>query len=478
MHSQPLTSQSPKQCTLHVRVLHQALDSARLTQTVSTLNHPCILGGHNTPLPGNHVSYWATDPVETLTISPDDSDVETTLKMAYARYRLDQITLPEGLPSFCCGWMGYFSYDLGAKFEPIPVTTHNDLHMPHVHLSFYDRCIAWHPASQTITLMALAFEQEATNVNVKLDTLEDLIQTSQQTTLPAIAPYDVEKIDFSALQSNMTQAQYQEAIGKIKQYIIDGDTYQINYSHRFKLPFSGSPVDLFHWENTFNPSPYSAYLNTGTHQIVSASPEMFLTLNQANIQTKPIKGTRPRLNESGQSAQHPKNRANIEDLLHSPKEQAELNMIIDLERNDMARICIPGTRTVLQPRTLETYATVYHAVATIGGQVKPSLDFCDILKATFPGGSITGAPKIRSMQIIDETEPTARGLYTGSIGFVSINHNACLNIAIRTIIIARNFAYVQAGGGIVADSEPQAEYQETQAKARALIAGILAVGTR
>ena len=150
-------------------------------------------------------------------------------------------------------------------------------------------------------------------------------------------------------------------------------------------------------------------------------------------------------------------------------------MIIDLERNDLARVCRPGTRHVIQPRTIEAYATVYHAVATIGGHLKKGLGLCDILKATFPGGSITGAPKIRSMQIIDEMEPTARGLYTGSIGFISVNGNACLNIAIRTIIIAQQTAYVQTGGGIVADSDPEAEYQETLTKARVLLAGIKAV---
>jgi len=159
-------------------------------------------------------------------------------------------------------------------------------------------------------------------------------------------------------------------------------------------------------------------------------------------------------------------------LLNSEKEQAELNMIVDLERNDVAKICAPGTRTVIQPRTIETYPTVFHAVATVAGQLRKEISFCDVLKAMFPGGSITGAPKIRSMEIIDETEPTARGVYTGSIGFIGIDGTVCLNIAIRTIIIAGKKAFAQAGGGIVADSDPQAEWQETITKARALLAGI------
>jgi para-aminobenzoate synthetase component 1 len=165
---------------------------------------------------------------------------------------------------------------------------------------------------------------------------------------------------------------------------------------------------------------------------------------------------------------------NFNELVNSEKEQAELNMIIDLERNDMARICKPGTRKVVQPRTIENYPTVFHAVATVAGQLKRKTTFCDILKAMFPGGSITGAPKIRSMEIIDETEPTARGVYTGSIGFLGIDGSACLNIAIRTIIIRNNMAFAQTGGGIVADSDPQAEWEETITKARALLAGIRA----
>jgi para-aminobenzoate synthetase component 1 len=476
MPSPTVTSQNPVQCSLHVRTLTLALDPARLTQVFSQLDHPCILGGHDTPLPGNQMSYWAANPVDTLTLTADETQVEASLKAAFNRYALDRDDYAENLPPFCGGWMGYFSYDLGTQFEPMPTTTCNDLHMPLVQLGFYDRCIAWHAPSQTATLMALALEQETTDPSLKLDTLEALIDASQNTTLPAQTPVDVERIDFSAVKRNMTQAQYTEAIQRIKQYLIDGETYQINFSHRFECPFTAAPVALFHWQNRFNPSPYSAYLDSEEFQIVSASPEMFLTINQGHVQTKPIKGTRARLDETDHPNLHDKNVTSIQDLLYSPKEQAELNMIIDLERNDLARICIPGTRAVIQPRTLETYATVYHAVATVGGQLKPGLDFFDVLKATFPGGSITGAPKIRAMQIIDETEPTARGAYTGSIGFVSINHNACLNIAIRTIIIARSTAYVQAGGGIVADSQPQAEYEETLTKARALIAGILAVG--
>ena len=169
------------------------------------------------------------------------------------------------------------------------------------------------------------------------------------------------------------------------------------------------------------------------------------------------------------------NAKNFYELARSEKEQAELNMIIDLERNDLVRICEYGSRTVVQPRTIEAYPTVFHAVATVAGRLRDQVTFCDILKAMVPGGSITGAPKIRSMEIIDETEPTARGVYTGSIGFIGIDGSTCLNIAIRTIIIKGRKAFAQTGGGIVADSNPDAEWEETITKARALVAGIKSV---
>ncbi|GAH57023.1 unnamed protein product, partial [marine sediment metagenome] len=266
---------------------------------------------------------------------------------------------------------------------------------------------------------------------------------------------------------------YLRMVEKIKRYIYDGDVYQINFSQRFECDYNARPIELYHWQNHYNPSGYAAYIDDGSFHIVSASPEMFITIADGIISTKPIKGTRPRISEVGKGKRI--NAKNFDELVNSEKEQAELNMIIDLERNDVARICEHGTRKVIQTRTIEPYPTVFHAVATVAGQLRKDVTFCDILEAMFPGGSITGAPKIRSMEIIDETEPTARGVYTGGIGFIGIDGNACLNIAIRTIIIAGEKAFAQTGGGIVADSDPQAEWDETIVKARALLAGIRSV---
>jgi para-aminobenzoate synthetase component 1 len=322
-------------------------------------------------------------------------------------------------------------------------------------------------------MIAIELPDDTECPRAKLIWLEGLLRKAERTQIavPSTNPQD---IGFSSVRCNITRDYYNSAFAKIKRHIFDGDVYQINFSQRFECAFDSPPIDLFLWQNHFNASPYAAYIDAGSFQIVSASPEMFITIDDGVISTRPIKGTRPR----NAGAPDEINAGNFTELLNSPKEQAELNMIIDLERNDLARICIPGTRRVVQPRTIETYPTVFHAEATIAGRLREDVAFCDVLRAMFPGGSITGAPKIRAMQIINETEPNARGVYTGGIGYIGLDGRTCLNIAIRTIIISNNAAFVQTGGGIVADSDPDAEYEETITKARALLAGVKAVSRR
>ncbi len=379
--------------------------------------------------------------------------------------------MPKGI--FHGGWVGYFSYELGRYIEKLPETTIDDLQMPLIRLCFYDRFIAYDHLEETFWLLALQLPDDLGKPQEKLAAMEKLLAESEKLHIPPPPPADIEHIDFSQIQCNMNREYYLDKFEKIKRYIYDGDVYQINFSQRFECNYNNKPIALFHWQNHYNPSPYSAFIDAGSFHIVSASPEMFITIADDIISTKPIKGTRPRVSEAGQGKQI--NARNYDELQSSEKEQAELNMIVDLERNDVARICEPGTRNVSQPRTIESYPTVFHAVATVAGQLRKEITFCDILRAMFPGGSITGAPKIRSMEIIDETEPTARGVYTGSIGYVGLDGSVSLNIAIRTIIINNQKAFAQTGGGIVADSDPQAEWDETLTKARALLAGIKAV---
>jgi len=468
-------------CKLYYKKVHIPIDLPALTELFAARSSPSILGGNIAKAEADRFSYWAAKPKEIFEFHAGQKDPFGKLEKALAKYKLEKDytgNLPKGI--FRGGWIGYFSYDLGRYIEPTAFggsgATIDDLRMPLIRLYFYDKVIAYDHREKVFLLIALELPDDTERPEEKLDGLEQLLTESSKVRVPEPAPADIEKVDFTQIRSNMDKNYYLMMVKKIKKHIYDGDVYQINFSQRFECDFNARPIDLFHWQNRYNPSGYAAYIDGGKFHIVSASPEMFVTIRDGFIQTKPIKGTRPRLNEAGQIGLQAKqiNAKNFDELLDSEKEQAELNMIIDLERNDVARICRPGTRKVIQPRTIETYPTVFHAVATVGGHLRSDITFCDILGAMFPGGSITGAPKIRAMEIINQTEPTARGVYTGSIGFIGIDGNVCLNIAIRTIIIAGQKAFVQTGGGIVADSDPEAEWDETITKARALVAGIRA----
>ena len=463
-------------CKVHCRrvPIHPSL--AVLSETFSALPTPAILGGNPAKGEADGFSYWAAEPKEVFEFTSAQTDPFSKLQRILTQYRLID-SRGRDLPSsgmFCGGWIGYLGYELGRHIERLPRTAVDDLPLPLIRLCFYDRVIAYEHRSGTFWAIALELPEEAEKPAEKIAVLERYLDRSRRVCLPELSRRNIEEVDAAGLRRNMTREDYLDAVGRIQRYIRDGEVYQVNFSHRFEQPFEGRPVQLFHWQNRFNPSGYAAYLDAGDFQIVSTSPEMFLTIRDGVILTKPIKGTRPRV-AAGEPHAARFNEQQVHDLLMSAKEQAELNMIIDLERNDVARICQPGTRRVVQPRTIEAYPSVFHAVATIAGALREDVAFPEILQAMFPGGSITGAPKIRAMEIIDELEPTARSVYTGAIGYLSLDGSICLNIAIRTILITGGRAFVQTGGGIVADSDPQAEWEETITKARALLAGLQAV---
>jgi para-aminobenzoate synthetase component 1 len=485
-------------CKVHFREIRASIDLPALSERFANLKSASILGGNAAKAEADRFSYWAAEPKEIFEFKTGQKEPFEKLKKVLNKYKTLQDArrktqdtrqktqdsrnktkdprheLPKGM--FCGGWIGYFSYELGRYIEKLPETTIDDLQMPLIRLCFYDRLIAYDHIEGTIWLIVLELPSDYEKPNDKISALEQLLKESQEKRIPKPDTGDLETIDFSHIRCNMNQEYYLRTVEKIKRYIYDGEVYQINFSQRFECEYEARPIKLYHWQNHYNPSGYAAYIDGGAFHIVSASPEMFITIDDGLIRTKPIKGTRRRIIETARNRSQAKetNRNNYNELLYSDKERAELNMIIDLERNDVAKICRPGTRTVIQPRTIESYPTVFHAVATVAGHLRDEVTICDVLKAMFPGGSITGAPKIRSMEIIDETEPTARGVYTGSIGFIGLDGNVCLNIAIRTIIIKDRKAFSQTGGGIVADSEPQAEWVETITKARALLAGIKA----
>jgi len=443
---------------------------ASVSKVFGRLGGTSVLGGNDGVCAGNQFSVWASEPVDVFEVGGDEGDVFGKLKGTLEKYSVDTsgCELPEGM--FCCGWIGYFSYDLGRCIEKVPVTAVDDLGLPLVRLCFYDAAVCYDHGEKVWYAVAI---DDGGDGEEKISRLCGLLEEAKNTTVDDVDAGDMHGVDVSNMRCNVSREYYMEALAKTREYIYDGEVYQINFSQRFDCDFGADAIRLFHWQNEFNPSPYAAFIAAGDHAIVSASPEMYITIVGDKISTKPIKGTRRRY--VGGAADDGINDANFVELVESEKDQAELNMIIDLERNDLTRICEYGTIKVVGPRTIEAYPTVFHAVATVEGVLHEGYDFCDILRAMFPGGSITGAPKIRSMEIIDELEPTQRGVYTGSIGFIGVDGNVCLNIAIRTVIIKDGKAYVQTGGGIVADSVAEDEWEETITKARALLAGIAAI---
>jgi len=466
------TAKKHTTCRLRSKIDPAEINLDSLSEVFSALPGVSILGGNSSKETADGFSYWMAMPKEVFKFRASQVEPLEKLQKVLDKHKPTKPSLPNGM--FTGGWVGFFGYELGSHLEPAPCTNTDDLQLPLIRLCFYDRLIAYDHNKKTFQLITLQLDNDTQTPQQKLSFLEALLDKARDVRVPTPPPADIENTDFAKIRSNMTKDYYLRAFEKIKRHIYDGDVYQINFSQRFCCEFLARPIDLFQWQNRYNPSPYSTYIDAGDFQIVSTSPEMFVTVKNGIISTKPIKGTRKRLEETSANAKQI-NAENLQQLLASEKEKAELNMIIDLERNDLARLCVPGTRKVIQPRTIETCPSVFHAVATVAGKLRDDVNFCDILKAVFPGGSITGAPKIRSMQIINETEPTARGVYTGSIGYLGLDGSVCLNIAIRTIIIKNKSAYVQTGGGIVADSDPLAEYDETITKARALIAGIEAV---
>ena len=269
----------------------------------------------------------------------------------------------------------------------------------------------------------------------------------------------------AALTSSFSKPDYLEAVRRVKDYIAAGDVYQVNISQRFSVPTEIDPWDLYLLLRERNPAPYAAYINAGDFQVISSSPECFLTLDPISrrVVTKPIKGTRPR------SADPIEDHRLARELELSEKDRAENIMIVDLERNDLGRVCEFGSVSVSELAAVESYPTVHHLVSTVAGRLRDDCDAVDLLTATFPGGSITGAPKIRAMQIIAELEPVRRGVYTGAIGCLGFDGSVNLNIAIRTAVVKDGMCHFHVGGGIVADSDPEAEYQETLDKGRAFL---------
>ena len=346
--------------------------------------------------------------------------------------------------------IGYFGYDLKNFVEKLPASTVDDLGLPDCWFGFYDNLLVFDHAAHQIWEVRCNGDRRRSPDRAGYEAVcagsGDLRTTTGQMT-----PH-----------SNFTRDSYRGAILRAKRYIAAGDIYQVNLSQRFQCGVKASATELYRALRESNPAPYCAYLDIGEAQILSTSPECFLNIRDRHVITRPIKGTRAR-------GATPQDDALIAaELLASPKDNAELVMITDLERNDLGRVCEFGSVRVSELVRVETYATVHHLVSTVEGLLRRDVSHIDSVRACFPGGSITGAPKIRAMEIIDELEPHARGVYTGAIGFLGYNAITHLNVAIRTVVCENGRLTFHAGGGIVSDSEPDAEYDETFAKARGI----------
>lgn len=358
-----------------------------------------------------------------------------------------------GLP-FCGGAIGYFGYDLGRRLERLPVLAEDAESLPEMAVGIYDWALVVDHHLRRSWLVAQGRDPHTP------PRWEALVERfSRPSAVPAEAPFTLT----GPMRSNMDAAAYAAAFQRIKHYIREGDCYQVNLAQRFAAPAEGDAFSAYRLLRERNPAPFASYLNLPFAQVLSASPERFLRVDRGRVETRPIKGTRAR------SADPAEDRRLAQELRRSRKDQAENLMIVDLLRNDIGKTCRIGSVQVPHLFELESFATVHHLVSTITGELAPGAHALDLLRGCFPGGSITGAPKLRAMEIIEELEPQRRGVYCGAIGYVGFDGAMDTNIAIRTLVYSDGIIRCWAGGGIVVDSEQQAEYQETFDKAAGML---------
>ena len=376
-------------------------------------------------------------------------------KEVLKRYKVDFPFL------FSPGALGYLSYDLGWHIEKLPDIAKDDLKIPEIWFGFYSTLLIFDHNRKKLIIVSQNVYDKNREFELKFKSLVEQFKKIFE----KVENYKFilkDSLNFQMLSSNMTHNEYINSIKKIKNYIEKGDVYQINFAQRIQAKGIFSPEEIYLKLREINPTSFSGFLNTGSFYILSNSPELFLFKNKDLVITRPMKGTRPRGRNKQQDNLYKKQ------LLESAKDKAELIMIVDLERNDLGKVCKYGSVRVKKNQILEKYKTVFQTTSQIEGILKNDIDCIDLLKATFPGGSITGAPKIRAMEIIEELEPNKRGFYTGSMGYIGFNGNMELNILIRTILMKNDTIYYPVGGGIVWDSSPEKEYEETITKAKAL----------
>lgn len=404
----------------------------------------------------------------------EEKEVENpiaVLKEIMAAYRPVPV---DGLPRFYGGAVGYFSYDTVRFFEDLPDQTEDTLNLPDAVFMITDTIVIFDNVSLKIKVVS----------NVHLDTGHDPAQEYDRAVeriegivedLKKPMEHPPLEMDYSSevkFTSNFRQEEYQEVVERCKEYIRAGDVFQVVPSQRFQTEVSCDPFNIYRALRNINPSPYLRYLKLDDLILIGSSPEVLVRVEEGEVMVRPIAGTRPR----GKTPEE--DRLFERELLADPKERAEHIMLVDLGRNDVGRVARQGSVRVDELMVVERYSHVMHIVSNVVGELAENRDVFDVLAACFPAGTVSGAPKIRAMEIIDEMEPTRRGPYAGAVGYISYSGNLDTCITIRTLLIKDGVAYVQAGGGVVADSDPESEYFETVNKAKAMMRAVEAVSGR
>ena len=389
--------------------------------------------------------------------------VENTNPLDFIKSYQSRFKTPpyQGLPRFTGGLAGYFGYETVRYIEKRLANTKKPdaIGTPDVLLMVSEELAVVDNLSGKLYFIVYADPAQANAYDNARNSLNDLVKLLRKSVaIPESAPTAT-----SQASSEFGEDNFKAAVKRAQQYILDGDIMQVVLSQRMSQEFSAPPLSLYRALRSLNPSPYMFYYDMGDHHVVGASPEILVRLENGTVTARPIAGTRPRGKTREQDI------ALSVELLADPKERAEHVQLMDLGRNDVGRVAVTGSVKVTDNMMIERYSHVMHIVSNVEGKLKPDMDAIDVIKATFPAGTVSGAPKVRAMEIIDELEPSKRGIYAGAVGYLGFNGDMDVAIAIRTGVIKNNKLYVQAGAGIVADSVPQSEWEETQNKARAVL---------
>jgi anthranilate synthase component I len=372
-----------------------------------------------------------------------------------------------GLPRFAGGLVGFLGYDLVRSFETLPATARDDLHHPDFYLMLVDALVVFDTVAQKMKVVAHAHVDPAGDQRAAYAAactrVDQLVERLRR---PVTLPVPVQVEGPPVVRSNFEPSAYEGIVERAKEYIRAGDVIQVVLAQRFQCPLRAHPFDIYRCLRTFNPSPYMFFLRTGSRIVLGASPEVMARLEGRELTVRPIAGTRPRGTDEKQDRE-----LEVE-LAADPKEVAEHIMLVDLGRNDVGRVSCIGTVAVTERLTIERYSHVMHLVSNVNGELADGYDCFDAFRATFPAGTLSGAPKIRAMQIIEELEPIRRGVYGGAVGYFGFSGNMDTAIAIRTMVIDGGVIYAEAGAGIVADSDPEREHAECVNKARALFQAV------